>query len=102
MEINHPWWDYRFGQGAQGNRRCIVTDDWKLVLLESQLGCGGAIPWQLFERKADPYEVNNLANDPGCQWIISELVHKMWEWMRELDDPFFKLTMSGLHAASND
>lgn len=94
LEINHPWYDYRCGQGPQGNRRCIVTDKWKLVLMESRVGTGGAVPWQLFEREKDPFEMNNLAEDPGCNLIICSLVHKMWEWMRETEDEdFFWQTM---------
>lgn len=100
LEINHPWWDYRHGQGPQGNRRCIVTTDWKLVLMESRQGPGAVIPWQLFERRQDPYETNNLANDPGCQGIICDLVKRMWEWMLETDDPFYDLTRSGIDPAA--
>lgn len=97
LEINHPWWDYRFDQGPQGHRRCIVTADWKLVLIESKAGQGGAIPLQLFERKKDPFEMNNLANDPGCQLIINKLVQQMWqEWMLPYNDPFIHHTLSGL------
>jgi len=97
IEIKHSWWDYRFDQGPQGHRRCIVTDDWKLVLIESKAGQGGAIPLQLYERKKDPFEMNNLASEPGCQLIINKLVQQMWqEWMLPYDDPFIHLTLSGL------
>lgn len=97
LEINHPWWDYRFDQGPQGHRRCMITEEWKLVLIESKAGQGGAIPLQLFERKKDPFEMNNLASDPGCQLIINKLVQQMWqEWMLPYDDPFIHHTLSGL------
>lgn len=95
LEINHPWWDYRFGQGPQGNRRCLITKEWKLVLMESKLGCGGAIPWQLFDRKNDPYEMTNLAQEPGYQWLICKLVHEMWDWMDATNDPFYDITLNG-------
>lgn len=102
LEVNHPWWDYQFGQGPQGNRRCIITDKWKLVLMESKLGPGAVIPWQLFERQKDPYEMNNLANDPGCHPIINDLVKKMWRWMQETGDPFYKTSRSGIEGTSMD
>lgn len=95
LEVNHPWYDFRFGQGPGGNKRCLVTEDWKLVLIESKAGTGGAIPWQLYERKKDPYELNNLAEDPGCMPIICELMREMWKWMTETEDDFIEHTMSG-------
>ena len=98
LEINHPWWDYKTYMGPQGHRRCLVTESYKLVLMDSQLGSGGAIPWELWDRKNDPYELNNLANDPGYYPLISELVQQMWkEWMLPTDDHYFyDRTLSGL------
>lgn len=102
VEINHPWWDFRFGQGPQGNRRCIVTDRWKLVLLESDRGTGSVIPWQLFDRKEDPHELDNLVERPGYQPEIVELTEQMWEWMVRTSDPFFERCVEGLRQEKID
>ena len=64
----------------------------------SELGSGGAIPWELWDRKNDPYELNNMADDPGYYPLISDLVQQMWkEWMLPTnDDYFYDRTLSGL------
>ena len=102
LEVNHAWWDFRYGQGPQGHRRCIVTDKWKLALLESHVGMGGAIPHQLFDRHNDPLEMNNLANDPGYHREINALVQRMWVQMVATADPFFDLTLNGLDQSERD
>lgn len=97
IEIDHPWYDYRFGQGPGGHKRCVVTDRWKLVLLESHQGYGRVIPVQLYDRQEDPYELNNLAEDPGHRPVINELMQGYaWPWMARTNDPFFELTLAGL------
>ncbi len=96
LEVDHPWWDYIFGQGPQGTRRCIVTADWKLVLITTGGGgTGGAVPHQLFNRKEDPYETENLVNDPAHYQVISELGRHMLAWMYDTEDPFLWTTLRG-------
>jgi len=95
-----PLWDFHYGQGGMGNRRAIITDEWKLVLRESQDGRGPVVPEALFERRADPHEMNNLADDPGCQWTICRLVQQAWPLMQELEDPFYDLMMGRPEASS--
>jgi arylsulfatase A-like enzyme len=97
VEVHHPWWDYRYGQGPGGMKRALITDEWKLVLIESRLGTGGAIPWQLFDRVNDPWELHNLAEDPGCQEVICGLMPELWRWMDGTGDDFAALTRCGIH-----
>jgi arylsulfatase A-like enzyme len=98
LEIHHPWWDYIHGQGPQGHRRCIVTDEWKFVMFDA--GERGGIPWQLYDRKNDPHELNNLADDPGCIPTICELAKRMFVWMRETDDPFIDIALKDYRAVT--
>jgi arylsulfatase A-like enzyme len=95
LEANLPLWDFTFGQGPQGNRRCIITDEWKLVLIESRDGYGVVTPAQLFNRRNDPHEMRNLAADPGCQWAICQLVKQALPVMKRTEDPFWNLMMFG-------
>ena len=42
----------------------------------------------LFDRKKDPYEMKNLANDPAHAAVHEELEARLKRWMRETNDPF--------------
>lgn len=97
LQNNHPWYDFFFNQGPGGNKRCLVTDDWKLILIESRSGTGNVIPYQLFDIKNDPYELNNLVDDPGYAPVIVECAKKMMAWMERVDDPFILEMRTGMH-----
>lgn len=96
IEMHHPWYDFRFGQGPGGHRRCLVTETWKLVLLESFQGHGRVVPDQLFDHEADPYETSNLVADPGYRPLINELMRSAWQWMVDTEDSFFELSVDGM------
>ncbi|MBI5722321.1 MAG: sulfatase [Planctomycetes bacterium] len=42
----------------------------------------------LFDRKKDPLEMTNLADDPAYAQIAGEMESLLQRWMRETDDPF--------------
>ncbi len=43
-------------------------------------------PWVLYDLEKDPYELKNLANDPGSAGIRKELEAKLDEWMEKTGD----------------
>jgi arylsulfatase A-like enzyme len=69
-EVCHPWYDWFHGQGSQGNRRCLITAEDKLVVKED--GTGAAVPCQFFDLVKDPYELNNVVHDPGAAALIGQ------------------------------
>ncbi len=44
---------------------------------------------ELYDMKNDPYELKNLADEPEYAEIMEELSHKLDEWIRNHDDPFY-------------
>ena len=43
---------------------------------------------ELYDLKADPYELTNLATDPTCGALLSSLRTRLAEWMKHQRDPF--------------
>jgi N-sulfoglucosamine sulfohydrolase len=42
---------------------------------------------QLYDLVFDPNEANNLATEPGCAALVSDLRARLEEWMRDTEDP---------------
>ncbi|MEM6821257.1 MAG: sulfatase [Verrucomicrobiota bacterium] len=93
-EVQHPWFDWFHGQGWQGNRRCVITNRYKLVVRER--GTGEAEPYQLFDLQEDPHELNNLVKEEGKVPVISDLGRKLLRWMAQTQDPFFEVMLKEL------
>jgi arylsulfatase A-like enzyme len=48
-------------------------------------------PWlRLHDLQEDPLELENLANDPDHADILQELDDKLFQWLREVDDPVLR------------
>ena len=61
--------------------RCIVTPDrWKLTV-SPNLG-----EHSLFDLNTDPYELNNLINEPGRKERINDMADRLRQWQKETDD----------------
>jgi arylsulfatase A-like enzyme len=43
-------------------------------------------PWVLFDNQADPYQLRNLADDPGSKALRDEFDGEMRAWMEEIGD----------------
>ncbi len=97
-EIHHPWFDWFYGQGFQGSRRCIVTERYKLVVQD--LGRLGAEPTQFFDLENDPGELNNRVADPGSLPAITRLGGQLLRWMIDTADPFVEAMLGGMPAAA--
>lgn len=44
------------------------------------------LPEELYDINKDPYETNNLANDPKYTKVLEELRHSLLDWMHDLPD----------------
>ncbi len=74
-EIEHDSW------GGFQPVRCIVAGRYKLVvnLLSTD---------ELYDLQADPAEVNNLIDDPGCAQARDALHDRLLDWLYDKRDPF--------------
>jgi len=68
--------------------RAFRTKRWMYSL---KGGIDGATPWQLFDLEADPYEMNNLVNDPGHRAEATRLHRLLCERLRDTHDDFFNV-----------
>lgn len=61
-------------------RRCIITPDrWKLALCAGDIG-------ELFDLNADPYEMNNLFDDPAQRDRIIDMSARIRIWQQQTGD----------------
>lgn len=91
--------------------RCIRTEGWKLIANFERAPaqeCGADFgnnsrgypetimalgidryhpPFELYDLSGDPYEENNLAEDPALAPILAEMKTRLHAWMRETEDP---------------
>ena len=68
-----------YAGGAEFSWRGVRTQRYMYARRESE-------PWVLYDLEKDPYELNNLANDPGSAEIREELEGKLSEWMEKTGD----------------
>ncbi len=47
-------------------------------------------PWLLYDLKEDPYEMNNLAEDPAAASLVSEMDGRINAWMKKTGDSWDK------------
>ncbi len=45
-------------------------------------------PWCLFDNREDPYQMNNLIDDPGHVAVRQKLESSLREWLASAEDPF--------------
>ena len=62
-------------------QRMIRTDRWKLIHYPQ------IAKYQLFDLRADPHEINDLAADPRHATVIADLRARLRAWQKEVDDP---------------
>ncbi|MCD6351602.1 MAG: sulfatase [Armatimonadetes bacterium] len=43
-------------------------------------------PWVLYDNEADPYQLNNLATDPGAEGLRRELEEQLQQWLKLTKD----------------
>ncbi len=69
---------YRAGRVAEGWRG-VRTQHYMYARYESK-------PWVLYDLEKDPFELNNLADDPGSAPLLREMDQKLSAWMRRTGD----------------
>lgn len=89
-------WGYRtlietlWGREAQGRRKMVRTVEWKYVTDPMAQGAGTgdvADPEdELYDLVNDPWELYNVAHDPGNSVVVSEMRRLLAEWMIETED----------------
>jgi len=62
-----------------GYRRAVVKDRWKLIYDQD-------LPLELYDLEQDPFELNNLADDPDRRPIVQELMEELLYWCVRLED----------------
>ena len=88
-EIDYGLWHYRLGH------RCVMVrhKNHKLFLYRDPVDKTRFTPAEadpcLFDLSADPNERHNLANDPSCTPILTDLLHQIdtWDRSRPIREP---------------
>ncbi|RLE01850.1 MAG: hypothetical protein DRI99_06765 [Candidatus Aminicenantes bacterium] len=64
-------------------QRALRTKLWKFILYNVR----GEKHTQLFDLEKDPWEMNNLAENPAANQLIRQLTQQLQTLMQEADDP---------------
>ena len=80
-----------WGREAQGRRKMVRTADWKYVTdpMASGAGAGDSADPEdeLYDLVNDPWELYNIAHDPGNASVVSDIRALLARWMIETEDP---------------
>jgi len=77
---------YKDGKQISKHMRGLYEDG-KLSELQSQFYQPTRPPEELYDVENDPFEINNLANDPNYQGKLKEMRNALYSWMKETNDP---------------
>ena len=62
--------------------RMLQTDDWKYIFHANDID-------ELYDQKNDPYEMNNLSENPACAEVLKDMKLKMVERMKRTKDHLY-------------
>lgn len=68
------------GADVDMRERCVVSDDWKLIL-------NTARPPELYRRHEDPREEHNLFGGPGTRGTVQDMARRLIAWGERIGDP---------------
>ncbi|MFA4943766.1 MAG: sulfatase-like hydrolase/transferase [Lentisphaeria bacterium] len=83
-----PWRDCVVSEGLSASaalctHRMIRKGDWKYVFYASGTD-------ELYNLRADPWEITNRIADPACAEIVTELQRSLSTWMKEYTDDLLR------------
>lgn len=67
------------GHGEDHIGRLVVTDRLKYVANQGQMD-------ELYDLESDPYEMENLVDDPAHRGVLSDMESRLSEWQRKTGD----------------
>jgi arylsulfatase A-like enzyme len=67
------------GDGTDGGWRGVRTERYMYARYEDK-------PWVLYDLKADPFQLNNLAGKPEAAKVQAQLERRLARWMKETGD----------------
>ena len=79
-DVHYSRPEAELGIGMDESSLCVIQDEyWKYVHF-------AALPPLLFDLQSDPQQMRNLAGDPACAAIVSDMAQRMLSWrMRHAD-----------------
>ncbi|WP_159020671.1 sulfatase [Algibacter sp. L3A6] len=80
-----PLWVYRLGHANNINWRGVVTEEFTFSMDKDN----NTITNTLFDRIKDPYQLNNLYEDPEYEAVKSRLKELTYQWMDKYHDDFY-------------
>ena len=84
-----------YGQHLEYLWKAPATRSWEKEYLEGRCNKAQSIFWQtkppeeLYDITSDPWEVNNLADDPQYKDVLERMRKAVMSWVREMKDPGF-------------
>jgi arylsulfatase A-like enzyme len=76
---NSPYPTHKKSADPTMRERCVVTDDWKLILNTSR-------PPELYNRHAPEPDKDNVFERPGNEAVIRDLVRRLAVWGKKTED----------------
>lgn len=73
------------GVYSPNNWRALRSERYKYTVIGPS---HAARPWQLFDLIDDPYEMNNLINEPSCRSILEELDRELRKMIKQTGDDY--------------
>jgi len=67
------------GDGTEGAWRGVRTERYMYARFENK-------PWVLYDLERDPYELKNLADDPGSKTLQEDMERRLAQWMDRTGD----------------
>ena len=84
---------YKYIRNFETRRKIILSSDLKVSSASAEMW-----PWaneprdaeELYDLRADPAEMRNLAASPGMEDVKAELSAHLRDWMQSTDDPLLR------------
>ncbi len=82
-----PLWLYKRGVANNNNWRGVVTKEYTFAMGKGEDSI--ALTNVLYDRKKDPYQLNNLFNNPDYAEVHKKLEAMTYKWMETYNDEFY-------------